>query len=77
MKTNIFVFIKHNTNGNACAAFRIMRTIHEPAREIPVVGDFDIRVGGGSCTGVFAATRAAGFGARVAPVENKGGSALV
>ena len=45
------------------------RTIHEPARELPVVTDVDLCVVGGSCTGVFAAVRAARLGARVAIVE--------
>jgi len=44
-------------------------TILEPAREIPVVGEFDLCVIGGSCTGVFAAVRAARLGLRVAVVE--------
>jgi 2-polyprenyl-6-methoxyphenol hydroxylase-like FAD-dependent oxidoreductase len=44
-------------------------TIHEPAREIPVAGEFDLCVIGGSCTGVFAAVRAARLGLRVAVVE--------
>lgn len=43
--------------------------IHEPARETPVVGDFDLCVVGGSCTGVFAAIRAARLGLSVAIVE--------
>ena len=37
-------------------------TIREPARDIPVIGEFDIAVIGGSCTGVFAAVRAARLG---------------
>ncbi|HUU26810.1 MAG TPA: FAD-dependent oxidoreductase [archaeon] len=46
--------------------------IKEPAREIPVAGDFDICVVGGSCTGVFAAVAAARLGARAAVIENNG-----
>jgi hypothetical protein len=46
--------------------------LHEPARDIPVIHEADICVLGGSCTGVFAAIRAARLGARVALVE-KGG----
>ncbi len=46
-----------------------MDTIHEPARNIPVLDDVDVCVIGGSCTGVFAAVRAARLGARVCLVE--------
>lgn len=46
--------------------------ITEPAREIPVVGAFDLVVLGGSCTGVFAAIRAARLGLSVALVEKMG-----
>lgn len=48
-----------------------MKTIIEPAKEIPVVQEVDICVLGGSCTGVFAAVRAARLGARVAIVEKQ------
>ncbi len=50
-----------------------MASIHEPAREIPVIDEVDICVLGGSCTGVFAAVRAARLGARVALVERQNG----
>ncbi len=49
-----------------------MNTIHEEPRDIPIAGDFDICVIGGSCTGVFAALRAAQLGAKVAIVEGNG-----
>ena len=49
-----------------------MNTIREPARDIKVINDVDIVVLGGSCTGVFAAVRAARLGARVAIVEQAG-----
>ena len=49
-----------------------MRTLHEPARDIPVADEVDVCVAGGSCTGVFAAVRAARLGARVAVVEALG-----
>jgi len=49
-----------------------MDTVHEPARDIPVADEVDICVIGGSCTGVFAAVRAARLGARVAIVEEQG-----
>ena len=45
--------------------------IAEPAREIPVVQECDVCVIGGSCTGVFAAVRAAQVGAKVALVEKQ------
>lgn len=46
--------------------------LHEKPRRTPVVHDCDICVVGGSCTGVFAAVRAARLGARVALIENNG-----
>jgi hypothetical protein len=46
--------------------------IHEPARETPVIGEYDLCVVGGSCTGVFAAIRAARLGLSVAIVERMG-----
>ena len=46
-------------------------TIHQAAREIPVCHECDVCVIGGSCTGVFAAVRAARLGARVAIVERQ------
>lgn len=46
-----------------------MKTILEPAREIPVINEVDIVVVGGGCTGVFAAIRAARLGAKVAIIE--------
>lgn len=49
----------------------LMKTIKEPERDIPVVHEADICVVGGSCTGVFAAVRAARMGARVAIIEKQ------
>ncbi len=46
--------------------------VHEKPRETAVVHECDICVVGGSCTGVFAAVRAARLGARVALIENNG-----
>ena len=46
-----------------------MEVIKEPEREVPVVHEADVVVIGGSCTGVFAAVRAARLGMRVAIVE--------
>lgn len=48
-----------------------MKTILEPARQIPVCWEGDICVLGGSCTGLFAAVRAARLGARVCVVEKQ------
>jgi 2-polyprenyl-6-methoxyphenol hydroxylase-like FAD-dependent oxidoreductase len=44
-------------------------TIHEPARETPIVHECDLCIVGGSCTGVFAAVRAARLGLSVALIE--------
>ena len=47
-------------------------TVHETARDVPVVGTYDVCVIGGSCTGVFAAVAAARLGASVCVVEGNG-----
>lgn len=44
----------------------------EPLRQIPVIAEADVCVLGGSCTGVFAAIRAAQAGASVVLVEKAG-----
>ena len=44
--------------------------VREPARDVPVAYECDVCVIGGSCTGVFAAVRAARLGASVAIVEH-------
>jgi hypothetical protein len=44
----------------------------EPARQTPVIWEGDLVVIGGSCTGLFAAIRAARMGLRVAVVERAG-----
>lgn len=49
-----------------------MDTIHEAARDVPVVAEVDLCVIGGGCTGVFAAVAAARLGLRVAVVEQHG-----
>jgi hypothetical protein len=46
-----------------------MPTLREEARDIPIIDEADICVLGGSCTGVFAAIRAARLGAKVCIVE--------
>ena len=46
--------------------------VFEPERRTPVVENCDVCVVGGSCTGVFAAIRAARLGARVVLIENNG-----
>lgn len=48
-----------------------VKMIYEPAKSIPVVDEADICVLGGSCTGVFAAVRAARLGAKVVIVEQQ------
>jgi hypothetical protein len=47
-----------------------MKTILEPAKKTPIINSFDLVVIGGSCTGVFAAIRAARQGLNVAIIEN-------
>jgi hypothetical protein len=47
-------------------------SIHESARATPVIAECDVCVLGGSCTGVFAAIRAARLGASVVIVEKAG-----
>ena len=49
-----------------------MGTIREPARDLPILAEADVCVLGGSCTGVFAAVRAARLGARVVLIEKQG-----
>ena len=49
-----------------------MEYISEKARETPIVQESDICVIGGSCTGVFAAVRAARMGCDVSIIENNG-----
>jgi len=49
-----------------------MDTLREEARSVPVAADADLCVVGGSCTGVFAAVRAARLGLKVALIENNG-----
>jgi hypothetical protein len=48
-----------------------MEMLLEEARSIPVFADVDLCVLGGSCTGVFAAVRAARLGLKVALVEQQ------
>lgn len=48
-----------------------MKRLMVPAESLPVVEEADICVVGGSCTGVFAAIRAARLGARVVIVEKQ------
>ncbi|PTY04010.1 FAD-dependent oxidoreductase [Verrucomicrobia bacterium LW23] len=49
-----------------------METFLEPPRQVRIVADADICVVGGSCTGLFAAIRAARLGARVILIEQRG-----
>jgi hypothetical protein len=46
-------------------------SIIESARELPIIHEADICILGGSCTGLFAAVRAARLGARVVIVEKQ------
>ena len=58
-------FARQNTTASEA------NTILEPARTVPVVQECDVCVLGGSCTGVFAAVRAAQSGAKVAIIEKQ------
>ncbi len=49
-----------------------MKTIHEPAREIPVRAEVDVLVVGGGPSGIIAAEAAAGNGLKVMLVESRG-----
>lgn len=49
-----------------------MATIHEPAREVPVVGEYDVLVAGGGLAGAVAAIAAARNGARTLVIERLG-----
>src|SRR5580658_9668789 len=48
-----------------------VNTVHESARDVPVIHEADVCVLGGSCTGLFAAVRAARLGASVVLVEKQ------
>lgn len=50
---------------------RMPKSIFEPARELPILHEADLCVLGGSCTGLFAAVRAARLGANVVIVEKQ------
>ena len=57
----------------ACRDERTMKTIHEQAREIPVLAEVDVLVAGGGPSGLMAAQAAAADGkARVMLVESRG-----
>ncbi len=49
-----------------------MKTIHEPARELPVRAEVDVLVVGGGPSGIIAAEAAAGNGLKVMLVESRG-----
>jgi len=49
-----------------------MTTYHEPAKELPIVGTYDVLVCGGGTSGIPAAISAARAGARVALIERYG-----
>ena len=48
-----------------------MNYMLEPEKKLPVCDEADVWVAGGSCTGVFAAVRAARMGAKVVLVERQ------
>ncbi|UCE48213.1 MAG: FAD-dependent oxidoreductase, partial [Phycisphaerales bacterium] len=61
--------IGHENKAGASDA--VPGAIHEPARSVPVFTEADVCVLGGSCTGVFAAIRAARLGAKVILIEKQ------
>ncbi|RRJ98189.1 FAD-dependent oxidoreductase [Opitutaceae bacterium TAV4] len=81
---NLPPFVKHPhdptpmnpvTTGTPAAALSppppTLPCVHEPARSTPVCHEADLCVAGGSCTGVFAAVRAARLGLSVALIEQQ------
>src|SRR5690606_30673662 len=50
----------------------IIMLIKNENKHLPIINDVDICILGGSCTGVFAAVRAARLGAKVAIIEKQG-----
>ncbi len=52
--------------------FIMCNYVLEPERKIPVIAETDLLVAGGSCTGVFAAVRAARLGLKVVLIEQQG-----
>ena len=60
------------SNPQRSGADREVPVVRENPRETPVIYDCDICVIGGSCTGLFAAVRAARLGASVALIEANG-----
>lgn len=70
MKINyVYVIIKMQKSIFKGANY--MDYIIEPQKEIPICYEADVFVAGGSCTGVFAAVRAARLGANVVLVERQ------
>jgi hypothetical protein len=55
----------------ATSAFTFQNAAKKSNMNLPVLGEYDICVLGGSCTGVFAAVRASRLGARVAIIEKQ------
>jgi hypothetical protein len=49
-----------------------MKTVHEPAREVPIYGEYEVVVLGGGPAGIAAAAACAGYGCRTLLVERYG-----
>ena len=49
-----------------------MKTIHEPARDVPVYGEYEVVVLGGGPAGIVAAAASAGLGRRTLLIERYG-----
>ena len=72
IKSSLIPSLGIGLSGLACTekpTIHNTETVREPSSDIPVIYEADICVLGGSCTGVFAAVRAARLGAKVAIVE--------
>lgn len=66
-------FVLGTVAGGVCGLASSAPCAEEKCKGLATAGDFDVVVVGGSCTGVFAALKAAEAGAKVALVEMSGG----
>lgn len=66
-------FVLGTVAGDVCGLPSSAPCAEEKCKGLATAGDFDVVVVGGSCTGVFAALKAAEAGAKVALVEMSGG----
>ena len=66
-------FVMGAVAGGVCGLPSTALCVEEKGMVLATAGDFDVVVLGGSCTGVFAALKAAEAGAKVALIEMAGG----